>query len=169
MDPVLSGQWLATLKNHMEEMTRDEAIDFLTAQLLGHLAVIDGDEPYVSPISYIVADDTLYFRTRPGRRMAALELNPRLCVETSVVDDAAGMWESVCAWGNAEVVADPQLGATVVSMLLEKYADSSEPVLSYARGPNFGSEASIVAVPLDEVSGRVSGSELGTHIRPGRL
>ncbi|MDH3730851.1 MAG: pyridoxamine 5'-phosphate oxidase family protein [Acidimicrobiia bacterium] len=150
-------------------MTRDKAVEFLTAQLLGHLAVIDGDEPYVSPISYVVADGTLFFRTRPGRRLEALKVNPRLCIETSLVDDDAGMWASVCAWGNAEIVEDSVVGGDVVSMLLDKYADASEPVLSYSRGPNLGTEAAIVAVPLDEVTGRVSGSELGTHIRPGRL
>lgn len=153
----------------MEEMTRDDAITLLTEQLLGHLAVIDGAEPYVSPISYVVADDTLFFRTRPGRRLSVLNANPRICVETSLVDDDAGMWSSVCAWGDAEIVDDPQVGATVVSMLLEKYADSSESVLSYAKGPNLGTEAAIVAVPLDKVTGRASGGELGTHVRPGRL
>ncbi|MEE8331189.1 MAG: pyridoxamine 5'-phosphate oxidase family protein [Acidimicrobiia bacterium] len=153
----------------MEEMTREDALAFLTEQLLGHLAVIDGDEPYVSPISYVVTDNTLYFRTRPGRRLSVLKTNPRICVETSLVDDAGGMWSSVCAWGNATTVEDPQVGATVVSMLLEKYADSSESVLSYAKGPNLGVEASIVEVPLDEVTGRASGGELGTHVRPGRL
>lgn len=153
----------------MDEMTRDQAFEFLIAQAVGHLAVIDDGEPYVSPLSFVVADEVLYFRTLPGRRLAALKENPRLCVEVSSVDDQAGMWSSVCIWGNGEVVTDPNRQADVVGMLLEKYADASEPVLSFAKGPNFGFEASVVAVPIDEITGRISGSELGTHIRPGRL
>lgn len=150
-------------------MTRDQAIAFLVAQDVGHLAVIDNGEPYVSPLSFVVAGDVLYFRTRPGRRLTALKANPRLCVEVSTVDDAAGMWSSVCVWGNAEILKDPSREADVVAMLLGKYADAAEPVLSFAKGPNLGHEASVVAVPIDAITGRVSGSELGTHIRPGRL
>jgi nitroimidazol reductase NimA-like FMN-containing flavoprotein (pyridoxamine 5'-phosphate oxidase superfamily) len=153
----------------MDEMTRDQAYDFLVAQDVGHLAVIDNGEPYVSPLSFVVDNDVLYFRTRPGRRLSALKVNPRLCVEVSTVDEAAGMWSSVCIWGNAEVVADAQRGAAVVALLLEKYAAAAEPVLSFSKGPNLGHEASIVAVPIEAITGRVSGSELGTHIRPGRL
>jgi nitroimidazol reductase NimA-like FMN-containing flavoprotein (pyridoxamine 5'-phosphate oxidase superfamily) len=153
----------------MKEMSRAEAIEYITAQQVGHLAVIDGDEPYVSPISFVVADDTLYFRTRPGRRLSALAENPRLCVEASTVDEEAGTWTSACVWGDAAILDDPNLEATVVSLLLEKYADSSESVLSYARDSSFGREASIVAVPIDDVSGRQSGRELGAQIRPGRL
>lgn len=150
-------------------MTRDQAYAFLIAQDVGHLAVIDNGEPYVSPLSFVVDNDVLYFRTRPGRRLAALKANPRLCVEVSTVDNKAGMWSSVCIWGDAEVLTDLNREADVVSMLLEKYADAAEPVLSFAKGPNLGHEASIVAVPIDAITGRVSGSELGTHIRPGRL
>ncbi len=153
----------------MIELTRDEALAFLTAQDVGHLAVIDGGEPYVSPISFVVSDGTLYFRTLPGRRTRALEEHPRLCVEASLVDDEAGTWTSVCAWGDASTLTDPHLQADVVSLLLRKYADASESVLSYARDSTFGREASIIAVPIDTISGRQSGRELGAQIRPGRL
>jgi nitroimidazol reductase NimA-like FMN-containing flavoprotein (pyridoxamine 5'-phosphate oxidase superfamily) len=153
----------------MIEMSREESIAFLAAQEVGHLAVIDDGEPYVSPISYVVTGDTLYFRTRPGRRLTALRANPRLCVEASATEEEAGTWTSVCVWGDAVVVADPHREADVVSALLEKYADSSESILSYARGSVFGGQAAVVEVPIDTVTGRQSGRELGAQIRPGRL
>jgi len=153
----------------MKELTREEAIDFLAAQAVGHLAVIDDGEPYVSPLSYVVIGETLYFRTRPGRRMSALVANPRLCVESSEVEEEGGRWTSVVAWGNAGVIDDPHREADVVAALLAKYADSSESVLSYASDSGFGKEASVVAVPIDKISGRQSGRELGAQVRPGRL
>ena len=153
----------------MREMSRQESIDFLAAQAVGHLAVIDGDEPYVSPLSYVVIDETLYFRTRPGRRVNALKAHPRLCVESSEVEEDGGRWTSVCAWGDGALMEDPHREADVVTALLAKYADSSESVLSYASDSGFGKEASIVAVPIDKISGRQSGRELGAQIRPGRL
>ena len=153
----------------MREMSRQECIEFLAAQAAGHLAVLDGVEPYVSPLSYVIVDENLYFRTRPGRRMTALQQRPRLCVESSEVEDDGGRWTSVCAWGDASLLDDPNQEADIVSALLAKYADASESVLSYASDSSFGREASIVVVPIDVISGRQSGRELGAQIRPGRL
>ena len=150
----------------MNEMTRDEALDFLASQEVGHIGVLD-DEPYVSPLSYVVDDGTLYFRTLEGRRLSAITAKPRVCIETSEV--AAGSWSSVCAWGDAEVIDDANLEADIVTLLLNKYAESSESVLSFAKSPELGRPAKVVAVPLDTVSGRRSGPELGTQIRPGSL
>ena len=150
-------------------MTPAEAMEFLTEEKVGHLAVVDGEEPYVSPISYVIRERTLYFRSRPGRRLSALGANPRLCIEASVVDDEANTWTSVCVWGNAEIVTDPNTDADVVAMLLSKYADASEAVLSFASGPDLGEEAAVVSVDIDTVTGRRSGPDLGVHIRPGRL
>ena len=153
----------------MNEMTNAEAMQFLSDQKVGHLAVIDDSEPYVSPISYVVDGDKLYFRSRPGRRLSALATNPRLCVEASEVDEVANTWTSVCAWGSAEIVTSAETDVAVIAMLLAKYADASESVLSFASGPSFGEEPIVVAVPIDNVTGRRSGPHLGAHIRPGRL
>ena len=153
----------------MNEMTATEAMEFLADETVGHLAVVDGEEPYVSPISYVVKDGTLFFRSRPGRRLRALQAHPRLCIEVSIVDDEANTWTSVCVWGDAEIVTDPNVDAEVVAMLLAKYADASEAVLSFASGPDLGEQTAVVSIAVDTITGRRSGKEFGVHIRPGRL
>lgn len=153
----------------MYEMSRSEALEFLAGQQVAHLAVIDGDDPYVSPVSFVVEDDTLYFRTRPGRRLRALSATPRICAEASETDPQSQTWTSVCMWGDAHLVEDVDAQGLVVGLLLEKYAAEGESILSFAKAEGLGSEAAVVAVPIGVISGRRSGPELGAHIRPGRL
>ena len=56
----------------MEPITKAQCNRLLAEEPVGHLAVIDDDEPYVTPISFVQMNDSLYLRTGPGRRLTAL-------------------------------------------------------------------------------------------------
>lgn len=152
----------------MDELNRSEALELLAELRVGHVATAAGGEPYVTPISYVVLGDELFFRTLPGRRLDALRANPRLCVEASRADDD-GNWESVVAWGDAYEVPDPHREADVVEALLAKYHDSTDSLLSFGQARPFDPKPLVVGVPLDTISGRTSGRGLTPRTRPGRL
>ncbi len=152
----------------MDEMSREQAVALLEAEQVAHVATAAGGEPYVTPISFVLLQDELLFRTVPGRRLDALKQSPRVCVEASRVDEA-GNWESVLVFGDARVIDDPNREADVIAALLAKYHGASEGLFSLGGGRPFDPVPVVVAVPLAEVTGRTSGGGLNPRTRPGRL
>ena len=74
----------------MDELPFEEAMAFIARSDVAHLGVIDNGAPYVSPISYVLIEGRLCFRTGAGRRLDALRSNPRVSVEVS----------QCCSWFN---------------------------------------------------------------------
>ena len=152
----------------MDELTASEARALLASEKVAHIATAAGGEPYVTPISFVIQGDELVFRTVPGRRLDAISVNPRVCIEASTTDEV-GNWKSVLVFGDAYFVADADREAEAVAALLEKYSDAAESLLSMAPARPFDPQPVLVAVPLADISGRSSGTGLNPRTRPGRL
>lgn len=154
----------------MEPITREEAFEFLERAPVAHLGMIDGDEPYVTPMSFVIAGDRIYFRTVAGRKLAALETNPAVCVEASSFDEETGDWMSVIATGTAAEADEATVGADVISRLFDKYQTVIGPPLSRGggAGPVQG-PPHILVVEIEEISGMASGRGWSRRTRPGRL
>jgi len=56
----------STYRGAMEDLSEQQAREFLAAADVGHLAVIDRGRPYVTPMSFVVDGDTILLR-RTGR------------------------------------------------------------------------------------------------------
>ena len=151
----------------MEELNRGQIDELLDTASVIHLACVDPG-PYVTALSYVVIDGSIYFRTYGGRRIDALRNDPRVGVEVSEVDSETGAWVSVVGEGSARIVEDPATAALVEGALIRKYAQAYETLVSGPSGPPLG-EAYIVQVQLDDVSGRSSGTAWGRRTRPGRM
>ncbi len=151
----------------MDEMSRAEAVAFLEAEAVAHVGTAVGGEPYVTPISFVVAGDEIVFRTVPGRRLDSMRTNPRVCIEVSRVDET-GNWRSVLVWGDAYVIEDPNREADAVAALLAKYHES-QGLLSVSGGRPFDPGPVVVAVPIETITGRTSGRGFSQRTRPGRL
>lgn len=152
----------------MDNLTPEAALDLLTNALVGHVAVVDEGVPYVSPVSYVIVDNELYFRTTTGRRIDALRKNPNVSIEVMRTREDGG-WECVIASGSAYEVDDPTTDWSVVSGLLSKYSDQLGSPLSRGRRAPIGEEPVIIGVKLSDISGRSSGTWFSIPTRPGRL
>jgi nitroimidazol reductase NimA-like FMN-containing flavoprotein (pyridoxamine 5'-phosphate oxidase superfamily) len=63
------------------------------------IALSDGDQPYVVPVSFGYQHDTLYFHSAPsGRKLDILRKNNAVCVEFDV-DCEIVRAETPCKWG----------------------------------------------------------------------
>lgn len=153
----------------MEPLTEAETLALLASCLTAHIGVIDGETPYVSPMSFVLDGHTLAFRTGAGRRLEAIKASPRVCVEASQYVDENGAWESAIAWGMASVVVDNELKNSVVQRLLSKYEDLIGSPLAFSAWQPVGGSPIVVAVEIDEVSGLSSGRGFSPRTRPGRL
>ena len=155
----------------MDELEREESLQLLREAPVGHLGVIDGDVPYVTPMSYVVVDDNrLLFRTMPGRKLDAIRNNPHVCVEVSTYDDETGDWASVIVIGEAAIVSDDDVKNEAVAGLLRKYEKVMGSPLSRGSGiqPMAGM-SQVVEMTALEITGLASGRGWSRRTRPGRL
>jgi nitroimidazol reductase NimA-like FMN-containing flavoprotein (pyridoxamine 5'-phosphate oxidase superfamily) len=71
----------------------------------GLLATDDDGQPYAVPVGYAYDEGDIFIATGPGRKLANLERNPRLCL--TVLEVATfERWRSVVVTGAAERVTD---------------------------------------------------------------
>jgi nitroimidazol reductase NimA-like FMN-containing flavoprotein (pyridoxamine 5'-phosphate oxidase superfamily) len=153
----------------MEQMTSAEAMELLSDGMVAHVGVISGDEPYVTPVSYVVDGDRILFRTQPGRRFRAIADSPRVCVEVSRFDEASGDWESVVVMGSAREAKDPATGELTVTLLLRKYASSLGSPLGRGGLQPMPGLPHVIEVTIESVTGMCSGRGLHVRTRPGQL
>jgi nitroimidazol reductase NimA-like FMN-containing flavoprotein (pyridoxamine 5'-phosphate oxidase superfamily) len=152
----------------MEHLTTEASLDLLVNGKIAHVGVIDGEEPYVSPVSYVIIDQEFCFRTGFGRRIDAIRTNHIISIETMRTREDGG-WECVVARGDSYEVDDARQAQSIVSALLQKYsAEIGSPLSSGARGP-LEDTSVIVCARLSDISGRTSGTWFSIPTRPGRL
>ena len=151
----------------MDELTAAETSRLLANAMVGHVAVVDDGLPYVSPVSYVIVGGEFCFRTGAGRRINAIRKNPAVSIEVMLIED--GRWESVIASGTAREVTEDDTAQIIISHLLTKYAEQIGSPLSVGARTPVPEPGILVAVTLDEVTGRSSGSWFSIPTRPGRL
>jgi nitroimidazol reductase NimA-like FMN-containing flavoprotein (pyridoxamine 5'-phosphate oxidase superfamily) len=153
----------------MESLSREEALEVLENAPVAHLGMIDGDEPYVTPMSFVVEGERIFFRTMAGRKLDALRERPSVCIEASRYDEQTGDWESVIIRGEAHETDEDAIKQDVVAKLLRKY----ESVLGSPLGGRgmrpLQDLPHVVVVDIEDVSGMTSGRGWSERTRPGRL
>ncbi|MFZ0015597.1 MAG: pyridoxamine 5'-phosphate oxidase family protein [Acidimicrobiia bacterium] len=153
----------------MEALTRDEAIEILTEAKVAHLGLVVDDEPYVTPMSFVVDGDRILFRTEPGTKLRAMREHPRVCVEVSEFDEESGDWVSVIVKGTAVETDDRGVGELTVQMLFSKYAQALGSPLARGGLQPIPGLPHVFIVEMGEVSGLTSGRGFSMRTRPGRL
>lgn len=153
----------------MDELTHVECLQLLDEELVGHLGVVDGGTPYVTPVSYVRHESDLYFRTGPGRRLDVLRSNPSVCFEASSFDVEGGEWRSVVVWGDVTGVTDDETESLAVDLLLEKYRSYVSWIGMSGSAESLPGLSVVMRLPMEVVTGRSSGSGFSPRTRPGRL
>jgi nitroimidazol reductase NimA-like FMN-containing flavoprotein (pyridoxamine 5'-phosphate oxidase superfamily) len=152
----------------MQELVESRIRVLLADEPVAHVGVIAWGKPYVTPVSYVWLDDSLWFRTGPGMRLDAITANPEISAEISRFDFDTGYWESVVLAGTGEVIDDPDAGDEVERALRKKYRRITRSALDMP--PDVvPREGSVVRVTVESISGRSSGAGLDGPARPGRL
>ncbi|MEX0863278.1 MAG: pyridoxamine 5'-phosphate oxidase family protein [Acidimicrobiia bacterium] len=153
----------------MDSISREEALAVLGSAPVAHIGVIEGGEPYVTPMSYVVDGERMLFRTMAGRKLEGIRINPVVCVEVSKYDNATGDWVSVIVRGTATETEDDEIKTLTITKLLDKYREVVGSPLSTGGMQPMSGFPHVVVVSIDEISGMVSGRGWGHRTKPGRL
>jgi nitroimidazol reductase NimA-like FMN-containing flavoprotein (pyridoxamine 5'-phosphate oxidase superfamily) len=101
-------------------LTEIEARELIGAGKVGHLGCIVKGEPYVVPVNYLLDDDHIYSHSLPGRKIRALRVNPRVCLQVERIDDDFH-WRSAIAFGHFGEVLDELDRAQVLRKLFKRF------------------------------------------------
>jgi len=131
--------------------------------------ILDG-EPYVCPMSFVVDEDRILFRTLAGKKLDGIRANPRVCVEVSSFDEESGDWRSVIVRGTARFVDSDGVRQKIIAQLFSKYQKVMGSPLSAGGGlMPLGGNPHVIEVPIEEISGMSSNGGFGIRTKPGRL
>ncbi len=147
----------------MRELTRSEIDDLLSTERVGHVAVIDGDAPYVGPLSFVYTEGVIVFRTLEGRRLTALRKNPIVSMSVTSTGPGATDWRTALVMGTAEVLADRSVASRYVAQIIAKYR-AAYGVMEHMPDWMLDPQAHVVRIVPSEITGRAAGDT-----RPGRF
>ena len=100
------------------KLTNEEALKILSDGKLGRLGCIADGEPYVVPINYFFDGKDIYVHSLAGKKINALRINPRACLQVDEIQDAYH-WRSAIAYGNYEEIIDEQEREHVLAELFQ--------------------------------------------------
>lgn len=99
------------------------------------VAMVDGDRPYVIPVSFVLDGDALFVHSADhGKKLRILRKNPNVCfevdaaVEVAPAKDACGVgmrFRSAVGFGTVDFVEDSAEKARVLRLFVDKYAPAA--------------------------------------------
>jgi len=129
--------------------------------LVCRLAMADGDQPYVIPISFGYQNRCLYFHSAgEGRKIDILRKNPKVCFEFDVdlglkKSDLPCRWgmkfKSVVGFGTARFIHDPEEKRMALGVIMSQY--SSE---RFAFDDEQIGAVTVFCVKIDQMTGKQS-------------
>jgi len=89
----------------VKELSEQECKTLLKASSLGHLACARDNKPYVVPITFVFADNSIYSFSLMGQKIEWMRQNPQICLQVDDFEQGSG-WKSVVVYGVYEELPD---------------------------------------------------------------
>ena len=121
------------MRRYTQELPESEALDILKNSTSGTLALL-GDEgyPYAVPLSYVYADQKLYFHcAKEGHKIDAIKncSKASFCVideDNIVAAEFTTYFKSVIAFGKIKIIENADEIRTAIEILSDKYCPVGE-------------------------------------------
>jgi uncharacterized protein len=125
----------------MLELDREECVQRLNDAPWARIAFTTDSGPRILPINHLVMDDTVFFRTSPGSKLASAVRGAPVALEVDGVDAASRLGWSVVAYGRSSIVHDEGL---IEKLMLQPFEPWTLPE----------DKAFWVKVEVDDITGR---------------
>jgi len=124
-----------------------------------HLGLVDGDEPYVVPVSFGYERGALYFHGNlKGRKIELIKKNNRVCFEMET-DVSVKEAEQACDWGikylsvigvgRAYILENDEQKSHALNLITERYTGS---VLSFQKSEM--DKTLVVKIDIESMTGK---------------
>jgi len=125
------------------------------------LGLIDGDTPYVVPLSFGYKDRTVFFHTAlKGHKLELIHKNSRVCVEFDLVKELVKSYK-ICKWGfkyasvigfgQAEILTDFKTQKTALDLIVKHYGATD-----YVFDQVVLTKTAVIKVTIDQMTGKAS-------------
>jgi len=135
----------------MRALLEEEARSLLKSAKVGRLGCVDNGEPYIVPINYLFADDSIYSHSLPGRKLEALRAHPRACLQVDEIEDDFN-WRSVIAFGNFEEIRVVSDRRSILNKLLLRFPLLT-PVESVMAKDAAAPDSVVFRIRIDRITG----------------
>lgn len=118
-------------RTEREITDRGQIEEVIACAQVCHLALLDGDWPYLVPLSYGYREGVLYLHSAPaGLKIELLRRNPQVCFEMEAdvallpAQSACGFgmrYRSVIGRGVARLIAEPEAKAAALDVIMAHY------------------------------------------------
>jgi len=149
-----------------EKMVTDPAAidDILQRGSVCHLAMVDGERPYVVPLCYGYQDGVLYAHSaREGRKLDLLRRNPDVCFDV-VVDTELAPGQGPCRWnmhyrsvigsGRATLVDDTDAKRAALDIIMRHYGGQPDAQGRFPYAERILDNTIIIRVDVETISGK---------------
>jgi nitroimidazol reductase NimA-like FMN-containing flavoprotein (pyridoxamine 5'-phosphate oxidase superfamily) len=127
------------MRRKEQEITdRDELYRILRAARVCRLAMVDGDRPYLVPLTFALdGDDLVLHSARAGRKIELLRRNPAVCFEVEegvevmqaeTACDFSMRFRTVIGSGEAEFVEDRAERARLLALFVSRFGAPAGPL-----------------------------------------
>jgi len=141
------------------KMSQAEINQFLTCAPTGRLGLIIDNEPYIVPVGYVYHEGKIAIHScTKGKKMDALNSNPRVCFEVDETISDVSMYKSVILQGTSEILDKPETMIPYLQLHIDKYRVPEEFEL-YMKRPGRKRDEELQAVRIilitpENISGR---------------
>lgn len=144
------------------EITDRKAIDEIIGKAkVCHLAMSDGDEPYVVPMCFGYDGKSLFFHSAPkGRKIETLRKNDRVCFEIAIVGDVVEAekacdfemkYQSVIGFGTASFLEDVDEKRQALDCIVKQYTPNK-----FEYPPQMIKGIAVIKVDIEGITGKAS-------------
>lgn len=92
-------------------LTTLEMENLLHSQMIGRLACIQNDEPYIVPMAFAYEGNRILGQTSAGLKLSILRKNPKVCFEVDQLIDLRN-WRSVILFGTFREIQEGHISTT---------------------------------------------------------
>lgn len=124
----------------LEVLDRDECMRLLGFAGVGRVAIVQGGQPMIFPVNYVIDGEEVLLRTAPGSKLDAAVRNQTAVFEIDHSDPMYHTGWSVVVVGRAREVTDPDRRAEIGRLPLRPWAP--------------GKKDHIVSITAERVTGR---------------
>lgn len=116
------GDGLHVDRNGLEMLARREALQLLSTQVIGRIAVTSGALPVILPVNFALVDDEIIIRTTRGTKLDAATRGAVVAFEVDDFNAWAHTGWSVAVTGVSREVTDPAEQAALALRHLARWA-----------------------------------------------
>jgi len=128
-----------------------------------HIAMIDGNKPYLIPVNYGYQDNAIYIHSaKEGKKIDLIKKNNIICFQTEigvsvlnteVAYKCGTLYKSVLGYGKAYFIESPKEKKIAADILMNQYRNEEGVKHTYGKCLR---EVCMIKIEIDSISGKES-------------